>query len=162
VNKVKKLHGDRDKLKAGGKAEAPKDVEHREQNEKKLDNATRDYTDLNNALVQDLNHLWEHRFDFLGPVLAEVLAVQLQFSEGFFHIIGNMKIPKVEPSVPLEFKSVPNIGGGGTAAAPAPNAASQQDVVAVAVQPTVQPTVAATGPPPANEGVQELPPAAFQ
>jgi len=159
VNKVKKLHGDRDKLKAGGKAEAPKDVEHREQNEKKLDNATRDYTDLNNALVQDLNHLWEHRFDFLGPVLAEVLAVQLQFSEGFFHIIGNMKITKVEPSVPLEFKSVPNSNSAAPAAAAAsPQTPQQPETAAQPAAPVA--ATNATGSP--AEGVQELPPAAFQ
>jgi len=117
VNKVKKLHESRDKLKASGKGESPKEVEHREQNEKKMDDATNVYNTTNAGIVNDLNHLWEHRFDYLGPILADLMSAELAYAKLFHQQFANLRIPQATSASVIEFKNVSqvagNVAGGG-------------------------------------------------
>jgi len=104
VHKVKGLRESHEKLLKQGKQEPPKDTERRVQNEKKLEEATAQYTNVNNLLTTDLSHLWDSRFDVVGPVLVEAMAGEVNFANTLQQVMAGLNVPAVSP-MPYELKS---------------------------------------------------------
>jgi len=105
MNKVKKLHEAREKTLASGKQELPKDTQHVTDNEKKLEDATNSFQDVNNRLVNDLTFLWEHRFDYLAPILADVISAETEFAATYHMSLQKLRIPAYPQTADLDFKS---------------------------------------------------------
>jgi len=103
ASKIKRIHESRDKEKAHGKPETQKEVEERERNERKFEDATVTYQSSNAQVIKDLTQLWDTRIDYLGPVLAEIISGDLAFANACTDL-KSITLPPTPPFA-IEFKS---------------------------------------------------------